>query len=134
MLRSKPIDLSLRGACLDIEYYYVRLCGFSPTAHMFESSPETHPGDIYVESLSQFAEEATEASVSMLELAIQCFTLPKPFTYAAVRYWLYIFCASLYLLKASHLASLDTHIVNSPRPLSERKSSWIAPILTLASL
>lgn len=134
MLRSKPIDLSLRGACLDIEYYYVRLCGFSPAAHMFESSPETHPGDIYVESLSQFAEEATKASVKMLELAIQCFTLSKPFTYAAVRYWLYIFCASLYLLKASHLASLDTHIVNSPRPLSKRKSSWIAPILTLASL
>ncbi|GAM39031.1 hypothetical protein TCE0_034r10244 [Talaromyces pinophilus] len=76
-------DLSLRGACLDIEYYYVRLCGFSPAAHMFERSPETHPGDIYVESLSQFAEEATEASVNMLELAIQCFTLPKPFTYAA---------------------------------------------------
>ncbi|KAH8703489.1 hypothetical protein BGW36DRAFT_287786 [Talaromyces proteolyticus] len=87
--------LSLRGACLDIEYYYTRLCGLSPAAHMFESSPKIYSSNSYIKSLSEFAEEATKASVNMLELIVQIFSSSEPFRYAAVRYWLYTLCASL---------------------------------------
>ncbi|KAL4875784.1 hypothetical protein BJY04DRAFT_211006 [Aspergillus karnatakaensis] len=98
---SKPLDLSLRGVCLEIEYYYIRLCGLSPAAHTFGSIPDTESRNLYTQSLSQFAEEATRASVNMLELLVKTSSPSKVFRYAAVRYWLYTFCASLYLLKVT---------------------------------
>ena len=99
--RVEPTDLSLRAACLHIEYYYVRLCGLSPAAYMLEKSSERHANaDPHVTSLSQVAEAATKAAIDMLELITDYFTSSLLFEHAAVRYWLYILCASLYLLKA----------------------------------
>lgn len=98
---SSRSDLSLRAACLHIEYYYVRLCGLSPAAYMLEKSSERHANaDPHVTSLSQVAEAATKAAIDMLELITDYFTSSLLFKHAAVRYWLYILCASLYLLKA----------------------------------
>ncbi|EDP56967.1 conserved hypothetical protein [Aspergillus fumigatus A1163] len=91
----KPTDLSLRAACLHIEYYYVRLCGLSPAAYMLEKSSERHANaDPHVTSLSQVAEAATKAAIDMLELITDYFTSSLLFKHAAVRYWLYILCAS----------------------------------------
>ncbi|PLB53334.1 hypothetical protein P170DRAFT_445109 [Aspergillus steynii IBT 23096] len=79
-------DLSLRGACLDIEYYYVRLCGLSPAAHMFERSMERHEHtDPCAMSLLQFAEAATKAAIDMLELLTQYLAPSLPFKRVAVR-------------------------------------------------
>ncbi|RAH75416.1 Zn(II)2Cys6 transcription factor [Aspergillus aculeatinus CBS 121060] len=93
--------LSLGDVCLYIEYYYIRLCGLSPASQTFESSPRIHPRNAYLRSLSQFADEATKASVDMLELIVHFSSSSRPFRYAPVRYWLYIFCAALYLLKVT---------------------------------
>ncbi|KAL4744692.1 hypothetical protein BDW72DRAFT_208814 [Aspergillus terricola var. indicus] len=112
----KRTDLSFREACLQIEYCYIRLCGLSPAAHMFDSSLKVNGNsNSYIESLSRFAEEATNASINIFDLTIQVFSSSKPLKYAAVRYWLYIFCASLYLLKVtleknSHLDSANPSI------------------------
>ncbi|KAL4892388.1 hypothetical protein BDV59DRAFT_202534 [Aspergillus ambiguus] len=101
----RATDPSLREIGLDIEYYYVRLCGLSPTAHMVEKTTENnHTPDTYTASLSPFAEAATKASVDMLQLTTRYFATPSSsviFRHSPVRYWLYIFCASLYLLKAT---------------------------------
>ncbi|KAL4813115.1 hypothetical protein BDW67DRAFT_193044 [Aspergillus spinulosporus] len=110
-------DLSFHEACLQIEYCYIRLCGLSPAAHMFSSSLKINASNSnsYLESLSRFTEEATNASTNILALTIHIVSLSKPLKYAAVRYWLYIFCASLYLLKVtlekdSHLDSANPSI------------------------
>ncbi|KNG87290.1 hypothetical protein ANOM_004949 [Aspergillus nomiae NRRL 13137] len=103
-------DLSLRGACLDIEYFYIRLCGLSPAAHLFESSSTIYATNSYIMSLAPFAEEATKASVNMLEVVVQIFSSSEPFQYATVQCWLYVFCASLYLLKITFkMEQVDSH-------------------------
>lgn len=72
---------------------------------MLESSGKGRSGSTYVSSLSQLADEATKASISMFNCVIQELALSMCFKYIGVRYWLYIVCASLFLLKVriSHI-------------------------------
>ncbi|KAL4901259.1 hypothetical protein BDW74DRAFT_187735 [Aspergillus multicolor] len=91
--------LPLRAACLDVEYYYIRLCGLSPAAHIFERLP-----DIQMETagaLSQLASDATAASIDMLHCVLHCLAPTQAFKYAGVKIWLYTVCAALYLLKST---------------------------------
>lgn len=69
---------------------------------MFESSSTTYPTNSYTISLAPFAEDATKASVNILEIVVQILSSSEPFQYTTVKCWLYVFCASLYLLKASY--------------------------------
>ncbi|KAJ0422895.1 hypothetical protein BJY00DRAFT_310497 [Aspergillus carlsbadensis] len=85
-------ELPLRSACLDIEYYYIRLCGLSPAAHIFERQAMDT-------SLSQFVDDATAASVDMLHCVLHRLAPTGAFKYAGVKIWLSIVCAALYLLK-----------------------------------
>ncbi|OJJ02287.1 hypothetical protein ASPVEDRAFT_83796 [Aspergillus versicolor CBS 583.65] len=107
-------DISLRDACLDIEYYYVRICGLSPAAHMFESATVSHDSPA-MHSLSRFADDATEASIDLLDSVIHNVAPSSFFKYAPVKTWLYIVCAALYLLKVTlkiekRLDGSDPHI------------------------
>jgi hypothetical protein len=86
-------ELPFRSACLDIEYYYIRLCGLSPAAHIFERQGHIEP------SFSQFANDATAASVDMLHYVLHSLAPTGSFRYAGVKIWLSIVCAALYLLK-----------------------------------
>ncbi|KAL2808451.1 hypothetical protein BJX63DRAFT_35241 [Aspergillus granulosus] len=90
---SENRDLPFRSACLDIEYYYIRLCGLSPAAHMFERQ-----GGVET-SFSQFADDATAASIDMLHCVLNSLAPTQAFKYAGVKIWLSIVCAALYLLK-----------------------------------
>lgn len=119
-----PSDMSFREACLQIEYCYIRLCGLSPAAHIFDSSLKINASNSnsYIESLSRFAEEATIASTNILDLTIYIFSSSKPLKYAAVRYWLYIFCASLYLLKVPGYISLFLLYFNTLQVTLEKMS------------
>lgn len=94
-------DISLRDACLDIEYYYVRICGLSPAAHMFESATVSHDSQA-MRSLSRFADDATVASIDLLDSVIHNVAPSSFFKYAPAKTWLYIVCAALYLLKVRH--------------------------------
>ncbi|RAL12624.1 uncharacterized protein BO97DRAFT_477671 [Aspergillus homomorphus CBS 101889] len=86
-------SLSLRNSCLDIEYYYVRLCGLSPAAHIVERQAGNET------SLSDFADDATTASIDMLHCVLHRLVLTRAFRYVGVKIWLHIVCAALYLLK-----------------------------------
>ncbi|KAL2845020.1 hypothetical protein BJY01DRAFT_183918 [Aspergillus pseudoustus] len=101
-------QLPLRSACLDIEYYYIRLCGLSPAAHMFERQAELEA------SLSQFADDATAASIDMLHCVLHSLAPTGAFKYAGVKIWLSIVCAALYLLKIT-IKTEDRVDSSSPR-------------------
>ncbi|KAL3458090.1 hypothetical protein BJX64DRAFT_235303, partial [Aspergillus heterothallicus] len=88
-------EMPLRSACLDVEYYYIRLCGLSPAAHLFERHGDAEASV----SLSQFADDATKASVDMLHCVLHRLAPTRVFKYAGVKIWLSIVCAALYLLK-----------------------------------
>lgn len=98
-------DLSLRSVCLRLDYFYVRLCGLSPAAHVFESSSGDYKREPYMSILSELADDAIKTSVDLLN----CVTYDLPpstlFTYVGVRYWLYIVCASLFLLKVRAISA-----------------------------
>lgn len=50
-------------------------------------------------SLSRFADDATVASIDLLDYVIYNVAPSSFFKYAPVKTWLYIVCAALYLLK-----------------------------------
>ncbi|KAE8419006.1 hypothetical protein BDV36DRAFT_282582 [Aspergillus pseudocaelatus] len=98
---SNERDLSLRRVCLRLDYFYIRLCGLSPAAHVFQGSSGDYQREPYMSMLSELSDDAVKTSVDLLN----CVTHDHPpstlFKYVGVRYWLYIVCASLFLLKAT---------------------------------
>ncbi|KAL3477416.1 hypothetical protein BJX99DRAFT_269823 [Aspergillus californicus] len=94
-------NMTLPYACLDLEYYYIRLCGLSPAAHMFENASGHFQEMSYASSLSQFSDEATRASIDTLNCVLQSIVPTALFKFVAVKIWLYIVCAALYLLKVT---------------------------------
>lgn len=92
-------DLSLPRVCLSLEYFYIRLCGLSPAAHVFESSSGDDQRDPNMSILSQLADDAVQTSIDLLKCVTHDLTPSTLFKYVGVRYWLYIVCASLFLLK-----------------------------------
>ncbi|KAL3487602.1 hypothetical protein BJX62DRAFT_253876 [Aspergillus germanicus] len=100
-------ELPFQSACLDVEYYYIRLCGLSPAAHIFERQGMDT-------SLSQFADDATTASGDMLHCVLHDLAPTGAFKYAGVKIWLSIVCAALYLLKIT-LKTEDRLGRSSPR-------------------
>lgn len=83
---------TLRDACLDIDYFYVRLCCLSPAAQMSKTI-ETSP------TVDDLADQATKASTDMLDYVIQSLSQTVFFKFAPVKTWLCIVCGALYLLK-----------------------------------
>ena len=59
-------DLSLPRVCLSLEYFYIRLCGLSPAAHVFESSSGDDQRDPNMPILSQLANDAVQTSIDLL--------------------------------------------------------------------
>ncbi|KJK62537.1 hypothetical protein P875_00095241 [Aspergillus parasiticus SU-1] len=100
-LISSERDLSSPRVCLSLEYFYIRLCGLSPAAHVFESSSSDDQRDPYMSILSQLADDAVQTSIDLLNCVTHDLTPSTLFKYVGVRYWLYIVCASLFLLKAT---------------------------------
>ncbi|RDW86628.1 Zn(II)2Cys6 transcription factor domain-containing protein [Aspergillus mulundensis] len=92
-------DLPLRAACLEVEYYYIRLCGLSPAAHIFERLPDMETEGAGALQLAQLASDATTASIDMLHCVLHRLSPTQGFKYAGVKIWLYTVCAALYLLK-----------------------------------
>lgn len=94
---------SLPTACLALEYYYARVYCFSPAAHVLHSRDRYGNDDIdrYQSAFSQFLNEATKASIDILNSIVNVLAPSKVLRYVGVRYWIYVVCACLFVLKVS---------------------------------
>ncbi|GMG22455.1 unnamed protein product [Aspergillus oryzae] len=64
--RWKKQHAPISSVCLSLEYFYIRLCGLSPAAHVFESSSGDDQRDPNMPILSQLANDAVQTSIDLL--------------------------------------------------------------------
>ncbi|KAM5360960.1 hypothetical protein ACJZ2D_013414 [Fusarium nematophilum] len=93
------------SACLDMEFYYITMYCFAPAAQASQSSSRAINDDT---ALSDFSDQAAQASFSLLSVIVDVLEPAKLLVYLPVRCWLFIVAASLHLLKAT--LAKDQHI------------------------
>lgn len=102
------------SACLDLEFHYITMYCFAPAAQALQSSSASSTHE-HAAALSNFAEQAAQASHALLSVVVDILEPARLIAYLPVRYWLFIVAASLHLLKAilaknQHVSGSDPNV------------------------